>query len=122
MSDQLEILLVALLAAVVVGALGLAAGVFSQLAKLCLDAVIQRDVAEHTRARVFSWSETILQAFWVLGGAIGIAIPLEPVLGFVLVTLLVAGLAAVAVRARRIGATPMAPPAGPPTPQSPTAA
>ena len=94
--------------------LGLAAGVFGQLAKLCLDAVIQRDVAEHTRARVFSWSETILQAFWVIGGSIGIAIPLDPVLGFSLVTVLVAALGAVAVRARRIGAVPMRPPpAGP---------
>ncbi len=103
-------------------ALGLAAGVFGQLAKLCLDAVIQRDVAEDTRARVFSWSETILQAFWVLGGAIGIAIPLEPVLGFTLVTVLVIGLAVVAVRARRIGATPMAPPPERPAPENPTAA
>ena len=107
-------------------ALGLAAGLFGQLAKLCLDAVIQRDVGEHTRARVFSWSETILQAFWVLGGAIGIAIPLEPVLGFALVTVLVAGLAAVAVRARRIGATPMTtsttPSPGPPAPPNPTSA
>lgn len=83
--------------------LGLVAGIFSQLAKLCLDATIQRDVAEHTRARVFSWAETILQAFWVLGGAVGIAIPLEPVLGFALVTVLVVLLGAVAVRSRRLG-------------------
>lgn len=96
--------------------LGLAAGVFSQLAKLCLDATIQRDVAEHTRARVFSWSETILQGFWVVGGAIGIAIPLEPVLGFTLVTGLVVVLGAVAVRARWIGARPAAPRAGPTPP------
>ena len=93
--------------------LGLAAGVFGQLVKLCLDAVIQRDVAEHTRARVFSWSETILQAFWVVGGAVGIAIPLEPVLGFTLVTVLVVVLCGVAVRARRSGAVPIPPP--PPT-------
>ncbi|WP_392543859.1 MFS transporter [Oryzobacter telluris] len=94
-------------------ALGLATGVFGQLVKLCLDAVIQRDVAEHTRARVFSWSETILQAFWVVGGAIGIAIPLEPVLGFTIVTVLLAALCAVAVRARRIGAAVPATPAHP---------
>ena len=49
--------------------LGLATGLFGQLAKLSLDALIQRDVDDDVRARVFSWSETILQAFWVVGGA-----------------------------------------------------
>ena len=83
--------------------LGLAAGVQSQLSKLCLDALIQRDVDEHVRARVFSWSETILQAFWVVGGALGILVPLEPALGFTLVTVVVVGAWLVAVRARRIG-------------------
>lgn len=86
--------------------LGLATGIYNQLGKLCLDAVIQRDVGEHTRARVFSWSETILQSFWVVGGALGIAIPLEPVPGFALVTVLVGVLGAVAVRARRMGTGP----------------
>lgn len=95
--------------------LGLVAGVYSQLAKLCLDAVIQRDVGEHTRARVFSWSETILQVFWVVGGAVGIAIPLEPVPGFALVTVLVLGLGAVAVRARRTGSGPVGTPGTPGT-------
>jgi MFS family permease len=86
-------------------ALGLVAGVQSQLSKLCLDALIQRDVAERVRARVFSWSETILQAFWVVGGALGILVPLQPVLGFALVTVVVTGAWLVAVRARRIGRT-----------------
>ncbi len=82
--------------------LGLAAGVQSQLAKLCLDALIQRDVAEDVRARVFSWSETILQAFWVVGGALGILVPLEPALGFAVVTAVVVAAWLVAVRARRV--------------------
>ena len=69
--------------------LGLATGLFGQLAKLSLDALIQRDVDDRVRARVFSWSETILQAFWVVGGAIGITIPLLPVLGFAIVTAVV---------------------------------
>jgi MFS family permease len=86
--------------------LGLVAGVQSQLSKLCLDALIQRDVEEHVRARVFSWSETILQAFWVVGGALGILVPLEPALGFGLVTVVVCGSWLVAVRARRIGRAP----------------
>lgn len=83
--------------------LGLATGLFGQLAKLCLDALIQRDIADDVRARVFSWSETILQGFWVLGGAIGIAIPLRPGLGFGLVAVVVALLGAVAIRSRHLG-------------------
>ena len=83
--------------------LGLATGLFGQLAKLSLDALIQRDVDDRVRARVFSWSETILQAFWVVGGAIGITIPLLPVLGFAIVTAVVALAFLVALRSRRIG-------------------
>ncbi len=82
---------------------GLAAGVYGQLAKLCLDALVQRDVADAVRARVFSWSETILQAFWVVGGSIGILVPLEPALGFAVVSALIVGAGAVAARSRRIG-------------------
>ncbi len=82
---------------------GLAAGVYSQLAKLCLDALVQRDVADVVRARVFSWSETILQAFWVLGGSLGILVPLDPTLGFSVVTAVVVAAVAVAARSRRIG-------------------
>ena len=55
--------------------LGLATGLYGQLAKLSLDALIQRDVDDHVRARVFSWSETILQACWVVGGGLGIIVP-----------------------------------------------
>jgi MFS family permease len=83
--------------------LGLATGLFGQLAKLSLDALIQRDVDDRVRARVFSWSETILQAFWVVGGAIGITIPLLPVLGFAIVTAVVALAFLVAIRSRRVG-------------------
>ena len=83
--------------------LGLVTGLFGQLAKLCLDALIQRDIADDVRARVFSWSETILQGFWVAGGAIGIAIPLQPVLGFALVTVVVVASVLVALRSRRVG-------------------
>ena len=82
--------------------LGLATGLFGQLAKLSLDALIQRDVDDHVRARVFSWSETILQAFWVVGGAIGITLPLLPVLGFAIVTAVVVLACLVALRSRRV--------------------
>jgi len=83
--------------------LGLATGLFGQLAKLSLDALIQRDVDDRVRARVFSWSETILQGFWVVGGAIGITIPLLPVLGFAIVTGVVVLAFLVSLRSRRIG-------------------
>ena len=92
--------------------LGLVTGLFAQLAKLSLDALIQRDIEDAVRARVFSWSETILQAFWVVGGAVGIAIPLEPVLGFLVVMGLVVGAFLVALRSRRLGAAARAGAAG----------
>ena len=85
-------------------ALGLVAGLNSQLAKLSLDALIQRDIPDHARARVFAWVETMLQAAWVLGGGLGIAIPLDPRLGFGLIATLLVGAAVVAVRSRAMGA------------------
>jgi MFS family permease len=94
--------------------LGLVTGLYGQLAKLSLDALIQRDIPEDVRARVFSWSETILQGFWVIGGAIGIAIPLEPVLGFLVITVVVVGAVLVALRSRRLGSVRMPHPAGAP--------
>ena len=92
--------------------LGLVTGLFAQLAKLSLDALIQRDVEDAVRARVFSWAETILQGFWVVGGAVGIAIPLDPVLGFLVVTAMVVAAFLVALRSRRLGVAPRARAAG----------
>lgn len=62
-------------------ALGLTAGVCQSFAKLSLDALIQRDVPERTRASTFGRSETLLQLSWVVGGFIGISMPLIPSLG-----------------------------------------
>ncbi|MBM6406122.1 MFS transporter [Phycicoccus sp. CSK15P-2] len=98
--------------------LGLAAGVYGQLGKLCLDALVQRDVPDRTRARVFSWSETILQAFWVVGGSIGILVPLEPTLGFTVVTVVVLAAGLLAVRSRHTARTPATDPV--PDPRPPT--
>jgi hypothetical protein len=64
------------LAAAFVGSL--AAG----LGKLALDAVIQRDTAEQVRASAFARSETVVQLAWVIGGVVGIALPLDGRLGF----------------------------------------
>ncbi|MDX6298992.1 MAG: hypothetical protein QOF53_206 [Nocardioidaceae bacterium] len=61
--------------------LGLTAGLAQSLGKLSLDALIQRDIPERTRASTFARSETLLQLSWVIGGFIGIALPLVPRLG-----------------------------------------
>ncbi|MFD0272726.1 MFS transporter [Kitasatospora sp. NPDC127111] len=58
-----------------------AAGVAASLGKLALDALIQRDVPEAVRTSAFARSETLLQLSWVAGGAVGIVLPLNGVLG-----------------------------------------
>lgn len=62
--------------------LGLVAGLSAQLINLAGDAIIQRDIVESVRTRMFAWSETVRQIAWVVGGGIGIALPLVPELGF----------------------------------------
>lgn len=57
------------------------AGLTQALGKLSLDALIQRDVPEAVRTSAFARSETALQLSWVVGGAIGIMLPLNGVLG-----------------------------------------
>ncbi|MGH3611294.1 MAG: MFS transporter, partial [Pseudonocardia sp.] len=53
----------------------LAAASCSALAKVCLDAVIQRDLPEESRASAFGRSETVLQLAWVFGGVLGVLLP-----------------------------------------------
>ncbi|MFF2809435.1 MFS transporter [Streptomyces sp. NPDC058000] len=86
------------LAVVVVPAMAAAAGLCQALAKLSLDAMIQRDVPEAVRTSAFARSETVLQLSWVVGGALGIALPLIGTLGMVVAAGLVALGAALAVR------------------------
>jgi sugar phosphate permease len=86
-------LLYGLVAAV---ALGLTAGVAQAMGKLSLDATVQRDVPESHRTSAFARSETLLQLSWVIGGFIGIAIPLE-IGGHVLPKLGLGTLAAITV-------------------------
>ncbi|MGW8886612.1 MFS transporter [Streptomyces sp. NPDC055749] len=66
---------------VMVAALGAVAGFTQALSKLSLDAMIQRDVPEEVRTSAFARSETLLQMSWVVGGGIGMALPLNGVLG-----------------------------------------
>lgn len=60
----------------------LVAGTGSALAKVCLDAVIQRDMPEASRASAFGRSETVLQLAWVSGGTLGILLPPTYWIGF----------------------------------------
>jgi hypothetical protein len=58
----------------------------ASMAKLALDAVLQRDVEERRRNSAFARSETALQLSWVLGGAVGLA-PFAGWVGFSIATL-----------------------------------
>ncbi|MEU9186924.1 MFS transporter [Streptomyces sp. NPDC048484] len=66
---------------ILVAVLASFAGFAQALSKLSLDALIQRDVPELVRTSAFARSETLLQMAWVVGGAIGIALPLNGTLG-----------------------------------------
>jgi MFS family permease len=73
--------------------LALVAGLGQQLGKLSLDALIQREVPERVRTSVFARSETLLQLSWVIGGFVGVVMPLIARLGlFVIAGLLIAWL------------------------------
>jgi hypothetical protein len=61
--------------------LGLTAGLAQSLSKLSLDSLIQQDVPERIRTSAFARSDTTLQLAWVIGGFVGIAMPLLPRLG-----------------------------------------
>ncbi len=89
-------------------ALGLVAGVSQALGKLSLDALIQRDVPGRTRASAFARSETLLQLSWVLGGFLGIALPLIPRVGLGTAAALLVGVAFWVVAGIRRG-DPVAP-------------
>ncbi len=61
--------------------LGLTAGLAQSLAKLSLDSTIQAGVPPQVQASAFARSDTTLQLAWVVGGFVGIALPLIPRLG-----------------------------------------
>ena len=66
---------------VTVLAVAAAAGLAQALGKLSLDAMIQRDIPEEVRTSAFARTETALQVAWVIGGGIGISLPLHGTLG-----------------------------------------
>jgi len=69
---------------------GLCAGLAASLGKLSLDALIQREVPDEVRTSAFARSETVLQLAWVLGGAVGIALPLPAPWGLALAAVVLA--------------------------------
>ncbi len=100
-SVVLAAVLPGLVTAAVVGLVGATA---SSLAKVSLDAVIQDDVPDESRASAFGRSETILQLGWVFGGALGVLLPTEYWIGFTVLSVLLAVGLAQTVQTRR-GAT-----------------
>jgi hypothetical protein len=70
--------------------LALVGSIGSALAKISLDATIQDDLPEESRASAFGRSETILQFGWVFGGALGVLLPAQYWIGFAVVGLLLA--------------------------------
>jgi hypothetical protein len=72
----------------------------SALAKVALDAVVQRDLPERSRASAFGRSETVLQLAWVAGGALGVLLPHDSFrlgFGIVAATMVVVGIQAALV-------------------------
>lgn len=86
-STVLAMLMEGIATAAVVGLVGATA---SALAKNSLDAVIQDDLPEESRASAFGRSETVLQLAWVFGGALGVLLPPTFWLGFLVVSILLA--------------------------------
>lgn len=58
--------------------LALVAGLAQALAKFSLDATIQSHIPPRVQASAFGRSDTTCQLAWVLGGFVGIAMPLDP--------------------------------------------
>ncbi|MFV1362097.1 MULTISPECIES: MFS transporter [Mycolicibacterium] len=73
----------------------------SAIAKASLDASLQDDLPERSRASAFGRSESLLQLAWVAGGAIGVLIYTELWAGFTAITaVLILGLAQTVVSYR----------------------
>ena len=85
-STVLAAILAGLATAAIVGLVGATA---SALAKISLDAVIQADLPEESRASAFGRSETVLQLAWCFGGAVGLLLPPSYWIGFLVQTMLV---------------------------------
>ncbi len=96
-------------------ALGLVAGLTQSLAKLSLDATIQDGVPRHIQASAFARSDTTVQLAWVIGGFVGIAMPLNARLGLSVAGVVIVAWTVFVLRTlpRKSGTVPVAPPAAP---------
>ena len=73
----------------------------SAIGKASLDASLQDDLPEESRASAFGRSESVLQLAWVMGGALGVLVYTELWVGFTAITsLLILGLAQTVVSYR----------------------
>ena len=99
----------ALYSLVAVMLLGLVAGLSQALGKLSLDSLIQTEVPERTRSSAFARSETLLQLSWVVGGFLGIAMPLIPRLGLGVLAVILLGILAWVLASMREPTEPGAP-------------
>jgi MFS family permease len=70
------------------------------MGKVGLDALIQRDVPEAVRTSAFARSETVVQLTWVIGGGLGIVLPLVGEVGMATAAALMAVALVWAVRTR----------------------
>jgi MFS family permease len=89
--------------------LGLVTGLGQGLGKLSLDALIQREVPELVRTSVFARSETLLQLSWVIGGFLGVFMPLIPKLGLSIVAIVLVAWSIFVLRGRTISNRDMRP-------------
>ena len=85
------------------------------LGKIALDSLIQNGVPEGLRSSAFARSETFLQLAWVLGAAIGVAMPSndsgDGIIAFIVATVIVGAVALlVLLRHRAVSRTPTHPP------------
>jgi hypothetical protein len=73
----------------------------SAIAKASLDASLQHDLPEESRASAFGRSESMLQLAWVLGGTVGVLVYTELTVGFTAISaILIFGLAQTVVSFR----------------------
>ena len=94
--------------------------VTNALGKAALDAIIQREVPDSLRASAFARSETWLQMAWVIGGALGIALPPIGWLGFTVAAALLVVAVALIVWTLQRGAPGAARRAAEVSPEAPT--
>jgi MFS family permease len=79
---------------------GVGAGFSAALGKLALDALVQREVPDDVRSSAFARSETVLQVAWVIGGALGISLPIPGAYGLGIAAVGLAVMLVVTLRAR----------------------